>query len=96
MLSKSQAISVLLIVGTTGFLPKENLNPRMRKRRTGVGLSYMHRGIGVAPSARHPTLDFGSGHDLTVPEVEAHVGLLADSVEPAWNSLSAHHPPPQK
>ena len=29
------------------------------------------------------TLDFGSGH-----EIEPHVGLCADSVEPAWDSPS--------
>ena len=26
--------------------------------------------------------DFGSGHDLTVPEFEPHVGLCADTSEP--------------
>ena len=40
--------------------------------------------------------DFGSGHDLTVLEFESHMGLSADSREPAWDSpspsLSA--PPP--
>ena len=34
------------------------------------------------------TLDFGSGHDLAVCEFEPHVGLDADSSEPAWDSLS--------
>ena len=33
-------------------------------------------------------LDFGSGHDLTVREMEPRVKLYADSVEPAWDSLS--------
>ena len=33
-------------------------------------------------------LDFGSGHDLTVHEFKPHVGLWADSVEAAGNSLS--------
>ena len=32
------------------------------------------------------TLGFSSGHDLTAHE--PHVGLCADSVEPAWASLS--------
>ena len=36
----------------------------------------------------HPTLDFGSGHDLMVPEFEPHVGFCADSAELAWDSLS--------
>ena len=42
----------------------------------------------VALSLRYLTLDFGSGHDLTVHEMEPQVGLCADGVEPAWDSLS--------
>ena len=42
----------------------------------------------MAQTVKHPALDFGSGHDLTVCEFEPHVGLCADSVEPAWDSLS--------
>ena len=34
------------------------------------------------------TLDFGSGRDLTVCEMEHCMGLDTDSVEPAWDSLS--------
>ena len=37
---------------------------------------------------RRLTLGFGSGHDLVVREIRPHVGLCADSVEPAWDSLS--------
>ena len=33
-------------------------------------------------------LDFGSGHDLMACEFEPHVGLCADSAEPASDSLS--------
>ena len=33
-------------------------------------------------------LDFGSGHDLTVREIEPRVKLYADSVEPAWDPVS--------
>ena len=29
------------------------------------------------------TPDFGSGHDLTVHDFEPHIGLCADSTEPA-------------
>ena len=32
--------------------------------------------------------DFGSGHDLTVHGLKPLIGLCADSVEPAWDSLS--------
>ena len=35
-----------------------------------------------------PTLDFGSGHDLTVHGFEPRVGPCTDSVEPAWDILS--------
>ena len=42
----------------------------------------------MAQLVEHLTLGFGSGHDLTVRGFEPHVGLCADSVEPAWDSLS--------
>ena len=42
----------------------------------------------MAQSDEHPTLDFGSGGDPMVCEFEPHVGLCADSTEPAWDSLS--------
>ena len=32
-------------------------------------------------------LDFGSGHDLVVGEMQPRVGLCAGSMEPAWDSL---------
>ena len=35
-------------------------------------------GTWVAQSAEHPTLDFGSGHDLTVCEFEPHIRLCAE------------------
>ena len=38
------------------------------------------------------TLDFSSGHDLTVRGFRPHVGLSADSLEPPWDSLSASPP----
>ena len=37
---------------------------------------------------KRPTLDLSSGHDLSVRELEPCVGLLADSVELAWDSVS--------
>ena len=48
-----------------------------------------NEGVG-APRAQlteGPTLDFSSGHDLTVREFESRVGLCADSSEPAWGSF---------
>ena len=41
-----------------------------------------------AQLVKHLTLDFGSGHGLCVREFEPHVGVPADSAEPAWDSLS--------
>ena len=32
-------------------------------------------------------ISFSSGHDLIVREIEPHVGLCTDSVEPTWDSL---------
>ena len=56
----------------------------------------MPRGTWVAQSVKHPTLDFGSGHDLTVTEFEPHIGLCADGRSKLLgfflSSLSA--PPP--
>ena len=46
----------------------------------------------MAQPAKHLTLGFGSGHDLTVCEFESHVGLYADSAEPAWDSVSLSLP----
>ena len=35
----------------------------------------------MAQSVKHLTLDFGSGHDLTVREFKPHVGLHAARAE---------------
>ena len=35
-----------------------------------------------------PTLDFDSGHDLTVCEFEPRIGFCTDRAEPAGDSLS--------
>ena len=50
----------------------------------------------MAQLVKRQILDFGSGHDLVVCETESHFGLCADSVEPAWDSLSPSlsGPPP--
>ena len=42
----------------------------------------------MARSVEHPIVDADSGHDLRVLGVKPHVGLCADSLEPAWDSLS--------
>ena len=50
--------------------------------------SWLSWGAWIAQLVRHPTIDFSSGHELTVREFQPHVGLCADSVESAWDSLS--------
>ena len=42
----------------------------------------------MAQSVKCPTLDFSSGRDLTVYEIELQVGFHADSVGPASDFLS--------
>ena len=44
-------------------------------------------GAWVAQSVKPLTLDFCSGHDLTVHEFELHLRLHTDSAEPLWDSL---------
>ena len=43
----------------------------------------------MAQSGERQTLDYGSGRALTVREFEPCIGLCADLVEPAWDSLSS-------
>ena len=50
------------------------------------------QGAWVAQSVKCPTLDFGSCHDVTFLRFEPHVGFCADSIEPAWDSLSPSLP----
>ena len=44
----------------------------------------MFKGTWVAKSVEHPTLGFGSGHNLMVCEFEPRIGLHTDTGEPAW------------
>ena len=55
----------------------------------------------LGPDGVHPrgscvaqALDFRSGHDLMICEIEPRAGLLADSMEPAWDSPSLSAPSP--
>ena len=48
----------------------------------------------MAQSLKHPTLNFGSGHDLMVYKFKPLIGLCTDSVEPALDSLSPSLPAP--
>ena len=42
----------------------------------------------MAQWVKHPTLNFGSGHNLTGCEFKPYVGLFTDSAGPAWDSPS--------
>ena len=42
----------------------------------------------MAQLFERPALDFGSGHHLVICGFETRLGLCADGVEPAPNSLS--------
>ena len=42
----------------------------------------------MAQLVKLPTLDLGSGHDLSVALFKPHIGLYAVSAEPSWDSLS--------
>ena len=44
----------------------------------------------MAQSVKHPTLNFGSGHDLTVCGTESYIGLVLT----AWSLLGILSPPP--
>ena len=46
------------------------------------------RAAGWLSGLRCPTPDFNSGHDLMVREIKPLIGLVTDSSEPAWDSLS--------
>ena len=58
-----------------------------RKTRTLKLRIISNRGTWEVQWVKRLTLDFGSGHDLTVCEIKPHVWLCADSMEPAWDSL---------
>ena len=51
--------------------------------------SLFSSGSWVVQLVECQTLDFGSGHNLIVYEIKPCVGLCADIMEPAWDSLSA-------
>ena len=46
----------------------------------------------MAQSIKHPTLSFGTGHDLMDCAFKPRIRLRADSVESAWDSVSSSLP----
>ena len=71
----------------------------LTEKRVGVSditvWKYNNEGAWVAQLVEHPILGF-SGQVLKFPGFEPHIGLCADSREPAWDSLSpsVSAPPP--
>ena len=60
---------------------------------------HFFKKVGSQLLGKPPTLDFSSDHDLMgFVNSSLCIRLCADSVEPAWDSVSAPpvHPPPQK
>ena len=55
--------------------------PSFRNKRSVSWVTW------VAQLNKLPTLDFGSGHDLTACEIKPNVRFHADTTEPAWDSL---------
>ena len=49
---------------------------------------WLYRSTCVAQLVECPTLDFGSGHDPQGHGIEPCIQLCANSMEPAWDSLS--------
>ena len=47
----------------------------------------------MAQSVKHPTLDFGAGYDLMVPEVRPHVLCLSAQAQSLLGILSLSPPP---
>ena len=62
----------------------------------GHQVQWVHRkylrGAWAVQLIKHPTLGFGSGHDLQLREIKSHIRVCADSVETAWDSLSLAPP----
>ena len=59
-------------------------------------MEFQGRGPWVTQAVKHLTLDCSSGRDLAVCRIKPHVGLCADSTEPAKDSLCPplSDPPP--
>lgn len=55
-------------------------------------LKWKLRSAWVAQLVKHPTLDFGSGHDLRVLRLSPVSGSALNG-EPGWDSLSPYAPP---
>ena len=81
-LEGSQVMLMLLLWGSCF----ENHNGASSLDDFALDVPPLHRkenNAWVAQSVKHPTLHFGSSHDLMVCGLEPHVRLCADGLEPA-------------
>ena len=67
---------------------KAYLKTKQNKTKQNKTKQNKNRGTWVAQSIKHLTLDSGSGRDLMVHGIKSHVGLCADSEDPAWDWFS--------
>ena len=82
--------------GSEGWSCRGRGTPEEVEQAVHVGNKIEEANMGgawVAQSVGCLTLDFSSGHDLKVCGIEPHVGLCADSVEPAWDSFTLRPSP---
>ena len=68
-------------------MTREGRRKHLQATQTAFKINMFWGHPGAQPGKR-PILHLGSGHDLNGREIEARVGLRADSAEPAWDSLS--------
>ena len=76
-------------MNSTSIWRASSANTLRRAHVMPLNCRRLVRGTWVARSVKRPTLDFGSGHDLTLHELEPLIRLVrlwADSVEPTWDS----------
>ena len=77
---------------STGWRGQNGLQPAQEEGKTRPEavrrlLKRNHLGGAcVAQSVEHPTLDFSSGRDLTVGEIEPHVGLCLTARVACWGA----------
>ena len=67
------------------------MEPNPEPEPTTLRSRFHARRTWEAQLVKHLTLDFGSGHDLTVCEFEPRIGLPAVSTEPNFDPLSPPH-----
>ena len=76
-------VSLALCPSPAHALSLSKINKHLKSKQTNKG-----KGTWVAQLVKYPTLDFSSGHDLTVHEIKLHIRLFAVSTDLASDPLS--------